>query len=48
MWLQFAVECGYLDRKSARGLYREYDGIISQLVVMSAKAEKWLLPHRTK
>lgn len=43
IWLQFAVECGYLDRKVAAELYREYDAILGMLVRMMNDAEKWTL-----
>lgn len=42
-WLQFAVECGYLDRTAARRLYREYDSIIAMLVRMIDDAASWIL-----
>lgn len=42
-WLQFAVECRYVDRAVARDLYREYDGIIAMLVQMIASASKWII-----
>jgi four helix bundle protein len=32
VWIQFAVECGYLERDKARRLYTEYDGIFGMLV----------------
>lgn len=42
-WLQFAVECDYLPRDTARELDREYDAIIGMLVKMISKSEDWLL-----
>ncbi|MEY2880161.1 MAG: hypothetical protein RLZZ15_2541 [Verrucomicrobiota bacterium] len=29
VWIQFAVECGYLERERARQLYGEYDAILA-------------------
>ena len=43
-WLEFAVKCEYLERESARELYKEYDHIIGKLVVMINAPEQWVLP----
>ncbi len=40
-WLQFAVECGYLDRAEGRTLYAEYDAILGMIVTMISKPEAW-------
>ena len=42
-WLQFAVECEYLPRATARQLYREYDAVIGMLVTMSRNSSQWTL-----
>jgi four helix bundle protein len=42
-WLQFAVECEYLEAETARSLYSEYDDIIGQLI---NHPEKWALTKR--
>jgi len=42
-WLQFAVECKYLNRTTAGQLYRDYDAVIGMLVNMSRNSEKWVL-----
>lgn len=42
-WLQFAVECVYLDREVAAELYREYDAILGMLVRMIKDAQQWTL-----
>ena len=34
VWLEFAVECGYLDAEATRELYRTYDHILGKLVNM--------------
>jgi four helix bundle protein len=44
-WLQFAVECGYLDRAQGRELYKTYDRIIGMIVSMIKKPQPWLLPQ---
>ena len=43
VWIQFAVECGYLNADTARELYHECDEVISMLVSMIHNPEKWLL-----
>ena len=42
-WLQFAVECNYLDRDVTHDLYQEYDSILGKLVNMITSADRWLL-----
>ncbi|GAA4453264.1 four helix bundle protein [Novipirellula rosea] len=42
-WLQFAVECKYLDADVARELYCECDKIIGMLVNMIRKPDSWRL-----
>ena len=43
LWLQFAVECKYLDRGEAARLYRIYDRIIGTLVGMMNHPDTWVL-----
>src|SRR5256885_1985984 len=43
VWIQFAVECGYLKRDLARQLYREYEAVIGQLVTMSHNSKDWII-----
>lgn len=43
VWLQFAVECEYLNRETARQLYSEYDEVISIIVHMINHANDWIL-----
>ncbi len=42
-WLEVAVRCGYVERESAKTLFLEYEEIISMLVSMANKPEKWIL-----
>lgn len=42
-WIQFSVECNYLQRSTAAELYREYDEIIAMLVDMTRHASDWKL-----
>ena len=43
VWLQFAVECRYLDSLLARPLYVKYDEILAQLVHLIRNPEPWIL-----
>ena len=42
-WIQFAVECKYVDRKVACDLSREYDAVLGKLVLMITHAKDWIL-----
>jgi four helix bundle protein len=43
-WIEVVgVRCGYLDRDSAKELFREYDEIIAMLVSMEKNPNKWIL-----
>src|SRR4051794_23710209 len=44
VWLQFAVECGHLDRDRAASLYQTYDEVIRMLVAMIHHPETWTIP----
>ena len=43
MWLQFAVQCEYLDREIGAELYRTYDRVIATIVGMINHPETWVL-----
>jgi four helix bundle protein len=43
VWIQFAVEGCYLDRKTGQELFVEYEAIISMLVNMLSHPEQWKL-----
>ena len=45
VWIQFGVECGYLERDTATRLYREYDAILGMLVQMINHPHRWVLRH---
>lgn len=42
-WLQFSVECEYLERDPAAELNREYDEVLAMLVRMIDRASDWKL-----
>lgn len=43
VWIQYAVECQYLDREAAVELYTEYDAVLGMLVNMISHAKEWTL-----
>lgn len=43
VWLEFAVECKYVDRDAAAEVYRDYDAVIGMLVKMINSPENWQL-----
>jgi len=43
VWIEFALQCGYLEQASADELDQYYDKIIGQLVTMIGDADKWLI-----
>jgi four helix bundle protein len=45
-WIEFAVACGYLDKKTARDLYRAYNSILGKLVTMISRPVPWLMPRK--
>ncbi len=47
-WIQYSVECGYLDKTAGRTLYKQYDAILASLVGMITHADKWTLPMTAK
>ena len=46
VWLEFCVECEYLDREIARTLYQKYNEIIGTLVGMINHPETWVITKR--
>jgi four helix bundle protein len=46
VWLEFAVKCGYLDRKLATQVYQAYDQILRMIVTMINKPESWVIDGR--
>lgn len=41
VWLDYALECGYLEATTLAELYDKYDHIISMLVNMYTNPDKW-------
>ena len=46
VWLQFAVECDYLGRDKAAGLYVAYEEVLRMLVAIIDSPQSWLIPGR--
>jgi four helix bundle protein len=44
-WIEFAVKCEYVDRRTARELYRKYNQILGKLVTIIGRPEPWLMPR---
>jgi four helix bundle protein len=41
VWLEFAIECGYIDQQTHDQLYGKYEKILGKLVTMALQPEKW-------
>jgi four helix bundle protein len=41
VWLDFCLECKYIDEDKYNNLYQKYDNILGKLVNMSLHPEKW-------
>jgi four helix bundle protein len=46
VWLEFALECGYLDQKLFDELNKSYDHIMGKLVNMIVHPEQWRIKSR--
>lgn len=43
-WIEFAVECNYLERETARKLYQTYNQILGKLVNLIVNSSAWVIP----
>ncbi len=41
VWLDYALECSYIDKQTHTNINDKYDHIIAMLVTMSSKPENW-------
>ena len=41
VWLDFALECNYIDIETYNKLFDDYDKVLGKLVNMSLQPEKW-------
>ena len=46
VWIQFAVECGYVDRDRATSFYLAYEEILRMLVAMIDQCDSWTIPTK--
>ena len=44
VWIEFAVECAYLDAKTGEALLISYENIIGKIVSMINNSQPWLVP----
>ncbi len=44
VWLEFAVQCGYLGAEIGRELLSSYENIIGKIISLINNPEPWLLP----
>ena len=45
VWLDFAMECGYLAKEDYGKLYQQYDFVLGKLVNMIRQSNQWQPPH---
>lgn len=45
VWLDFALECGYLAKPDYNKLYQQYDFVLGKLVNMIRQSDQWQPPH---
>ena len=41
VWIEFSLECNYIDQQTFQELFEKYDNILGKLVNMSLHPEKW-------
>jgi four helix bundle protein len=46
VWLEVARDCGYIANEEFEVMYDQYEKIISQLVLMQAHPQKWVIRTR--
>lgn len=48
VWIQFAVQCGYLPRETGAALYKSCDAILGTIVGMITHPETWILDRKNR
>jgi four helix bundle protein len=48
VWLEFAVQCGYMPREDAKLLYQTYHTVLGTIVGMINHPETWLISEQDK
>ena len=46
VWLEFAVNCGYMTREDGNTLYRTYEEVLATLVGMINHPETWVIEKK--
>ena len=46
VWLEYAVACKYMDRKTAADLYQRYNQILATIVGMIHHSDSWIIKKR--
>jgi four helix bundle protein len=44
VWLEFAIECDYLDKQAGHELLTNYDNVLGKIVNLINDPQPWLLP----
>ncbi|NWF94079.1 MAG: four helix bundle protein [Syntrophaceae bacterium] len=44
VWLEFAIQCGYLRAEIGKGLLASYENIIGKIISLINNPQPWLLP----
>jgi len=47
-WIQFAIQCQYLDSATGTDLLKTYDRILGMLIKLTRNSSKWTLPNPAK
>lgn len=47
-WIEFAVQCGYLDAETGQELYQRYSEILAGLKRLIDNADAWIISGETK
>lgn len=43
VWLDYSLECGYIDKDAYNRLYNEYENVLGMIINMIAHSEKWTI-----
>jgi four helix bundle protein len=47
VWVEFAAECGYVDKADAKRMIDEYDLLLKTIIAIIAHADKWVIKTKT-
>ncbi len=42
-WLEFSLNCNYINKDKFERLYDSYDNILSKIIIMISQSKKWIL-----